>query len=139
MPLPKLRGASSEKDAEDKEGLKRQCVVLIGKSKVQAPEATGREVSGCVKDGHRIEKNQEGAQDVRALTGTIRDSFLVAIEFVASDSTAIDITSWNDYVAQRLLGCSMKAFHSGFVVKGGDGSFLLSDGLKEVTGLVKKR
>ena len=71
-------------------------------------------------------------------SGTKQNTFFVVIEFVASDSTAIDITCWKKYVAQRLPGCSMKAHHSGFVAKGGIDGLLLRDGLKEMTDLLKK-
>ena len=76
-------------------------------------------------------------RDVKVLTGTMQDSFFVLIEFLASDSTAINITCWKDYVTQRLLGCSIEVYHYEFVTDDGNDGLLSSDELNEMTDLLK--
>ena len=68
-----LREGSSEGGADDKEALKRQYRSYIGRTEVEAPEVTGREVAGWVKDGHRFGKIQGGIGDVKVMTGTKQD------------------------------------------------------------------
>ena len=85
-------GVSSDVDADDKEELKRQYRALIGKTEVEAPEVTGREVAGWVYDGHRFGKVQRKIQNLKVLTGIGQHCFFVVGEFVASDTPAIEIT-----------------------------------------------